>query len=262
MPVDWLQAGGLSGFLLTLARVTAALSLIPLPGVRAAASPVRAILAVAIALVLAPVWPRQINAFPSIGGLVVLLLGEIAVGFLLGLVASVAIESLVLAAQVISLQAGYAYASTIDPASEADAGVLPVFAQLAGSVIFLSSGLDRPVFTALGRSLEVWPPGQTWASGPAAERLARLGAVLLEYGLRLALPIVALLLLTDLTLSLLARLNSQLPLLSVSFSVKMLAALLLMAWLIPTWPALLRAAAAASWQLLAPVASVAFRGPG
>jgi len=214
---------------------------------------VKGILALAIALILAPAWPRSVNAFQSLGGLIALLLGEVAVGFLLGLVAGIAIESLVLAAQVISLQAGYAYASTIDPASEADAGVLPVFAQLAGSVIFLSSGLDRQVFAALGRSLEAYPPGFDMATGSMVERVARLGSVLLEYGLRLALPIVALLLLTDLTLSLLARLNSQLPLLSVSFSVKMLAALLLLAWLIPTWPSLLRAASAACWQVLGPL---------
>ena len=162
--------------------------------------------------------------------------------------AGVTVECLVFSAQVVSLQAGYSYASTIDPSSEADAGVLPVTAQLAASLIFLACGMDRALFGAVAKSLEAWPPGVAWPAGAFAQQGVQLGAVVLEYGMRLAIPIVALLLLADLTLALLARLNAQLPLLSVSFSVKMLAALFLLAWLAPGWPAILKSAAEAAWR--------------
>jgi flagellar biosynthesis protein FliR len=251
MPADWLTGEKLTVFLAVLARVSAALFLVPLPGLRTTLTPVKAIFAVAITLILSPSWPAGPGQTVSAGSIVMLLAGEAAIGLMLGLVAGVAVESLVLAAQIVSLQAGYSYASTIDPASEADSSVLPVFAQLTAGLLFLSSGLDRAVFGALAGSLQAWPPGANWASPALATGFISLGSVLLEHGLRLALPVVSLLLLTDLTLSILARVNAQLPLLSVSFSVKMLAALVLLATLAPVWPASLRLAAEAAWRILA-----------
>ena len=50
--------------------------------------------------------------------------------------------------------------------------------------------------------------------------------------MRLALPVVALLMLVDLALALLGRLNAQLQLLTLAFPAKMLAALLLLAWML------------------------------
>jgi flagellar biosynthesis protein FliR len=55
-------------------------------------------------------------------------------------------------------------------------------------------------------------------------------------GLRLALPIIALLAMTDITLSLLGRLNSQLHVTTLAFPAKMLAALGLLAWLAGLMP--------------------------
>ena len=52
-------------------------------------------------------------------------------------------------------------------------------------------------------------------------------------GIRLALPAVALLVLVDIALALLGRLHAQLQLLTLSFPVKMLAALAMLAWVAP-----------------------------
>ena len=251
MPTEWLAVSSLTAFLAVFTRVGSALVLIPLPGMRGAITPIRVVLALALTVILMPAWPRDLALPGDVGGIVALLLGETVIGLLLGLVASVSVECLVLSAQVVSLQAGYSYASTIDPASEADAGVLTVVAQLAASLIFLGCGLDRPLFGALARSLAAWPPGSSLAPAAFVPEAVRLGAIVLEYGMRLAIPVVALLLLTDVTLALLARINAQLPLLSVSFSIKMLAALFLLAWLAPGWPAILKSAAEAAWRPMA-----------
>ena len=51
-------------------------------------------------------------------------------------------------------QAGYAYASTIDPNTEADSGVLLVFAQLMAGMLFFALGLDREVLRLFAQSLD------------------------------------------------------------------------------------------------------------
>ena len=48
-----------------------------------------------------------------------------------------------MAAQILSLNAGFSFAQTIDPTTQAQSGVLVVFAQLAGGMVFLALGLDR-----------------------------------------------------------------------------------------------------------------------
>jgi flagellar biosynthetic protein FliR len=62
---------------------------------------------------------------------------------------------------------------------------------------------------------------------------------MLSLGVRLALPVVALLLLVDIALALMGRINAQLQLLSLAFPAKMLAALLLLAASAPIFPTLL-----------------------
>jgi flagellar biosynthetic protein FliR len=69
--------------------------------------------------------------------------------------------------------------------------------------------------------------------------MIRLGGDMLSLALRLALPAVALLVLMDLSLGLVGRLNQQLQLLSMAFPVKMLVGLLLLIWITALVPRLL-----------------------
>jgi flagellar biosynthetic protein FliR len=61
-----------------------------------------------------------------------------------------------------------------------------------------------------------------------SEPLIHAVAGVFSTGLRLALPIIALLMMSDLTLAMFGRINSQLQLLSLSFPLKMLLALAVM----------------------------------
>jgi len=63
-----------------------------------------------------------------------------------------------------------------------------------------------------------------------------LGSAVFSAALRLALPVVALLLLVDLTFALFGRLHAQLQLLSLAFPAKMLATLGMLALLSQAFP--------------------------
>jgi flagellar biosynthetic protein FliR len=66
-------------------------------------------------------------------------------------------------------------------------------------------------------------------------------------GVRLALPVVALLVMVDVALALLGRINAQLQLLSLAFPAKMLTALLLLTWMAPLFPRILREIGGQAW---------------
>ncbi|MEO8592522.1 MAG: flagellar biosynthetic protein FliR [Candidatus Solibacter sp.] len=243
-----LPVGALYGFLLVLARVAGALVFVPLPGIKSAPEGVRAALAMGFTLALYSQWP----VMPVEGMTVPVLAGwaisEAAVGLAIGVCVAITLETLTLAAQVLALQAGYSYASTIDPNSEADSPILLVFAQLVGGMLFFVTGLDREVLRLFAQSLEKIPPGDYVFSRATAEPVIRLGSTLFSTGVRLALPVVALLVMVDVALALLGRINAQLQLLSLAFPAKMLTTLLLLSWMASLFPRILREISGHAWQ--------------
>ncbi|MGH9661844.1 MAG: flagellar biosynthetic protein FliR, partial [Bryobacteraceae bacterium] len=122
--------------------------------------------------------------------------------------------------------------------SDADSGVLLVLAQIASWLLFFAFGLDGHVIRALARSLEAYPAGQFVISGQAQAAVLALGATLFSTALRLALPIVAMLHLVDVTFDLLGKLNAQLQLITMAFPIKMLAALAMLAATFTVFPRL------------------------
>lgn len=224
-------------FLLVLARVGGFFAFVPLPGGKAGPDTVRVVLTVGFTLALRAQWPAVQAPF-SLGWLTAVLLSEVALGISVGLAVVCLTESLVMMAQVVGLQAGYGYASTIDPNTQADAGVLLVVAQLIGGLLFFALGLDREVLRVFAGSMESQPPGAFLIARPAAGAIVRLTASIFSTGLRLALPVAALLALVDVALALAGRLHAQLPMVTLAFPTKMLLALGLLAALAPLIPRL------------------------
>src|SRR5580658_366026 len=194
------QLATLYGFLLALARVSGVVVFVPIPGFSAGPDASRVVLALALTIALFPAWPtlapQNGPALPA-GRLLGMLCEESLFGVTVGLAVSFLLEGLQLAAQVLGLQAGYSYASTVDPSTQADTTTLQLMAQLLAGMLFFALGFDRQVLLVLARSLEWVPSGSFPLHGPAAEAIVRLGAVIFSTGLELAIPVLALLILLD-----------------------------------------------------------------
>jgi flagellar biosynthetic protein FliR len=235
MGADLFAIDRLLGFLLVLARVSGLFVFVPLPGLNAAPVTARIVLSLSITVCLLPIWPAAAGLDQSVARLAGYAVMDAAVGMALGLTVAFAIEAMKVAAQAAGLQAGFGYASTIDPGSEADSSLLLVIAELFAGLLFFAAGLDRQVLAILAGTLKTLPPGQIVQLHGAPEVLARLGGELFAYGLRLAFPVIAFLVLVDLTLGFLGRVNAQLQLLTLAFPVKIIAALGLFAMLAPVY---------------------------
>lgn len=234
-----LSTATLLGFLLTLARVAGIFVFVPIPGMGSRSNQARVALSLSIAIALFPFWPTMEG---EITGLLLAgwLISEAALGIGIGLAVAFILEGFYLAAQIMGLQAGYAYASTIDPASQADSSVLVIFAEMAAGLLFFALGLDREVLRILARSMQIAPPGSFVLSRGAGAQLLQMGGAIFSTGMRLALPVVAVLLLIDISLALLGRVNAQLQLLTIAFPVKMLVTLVIVGWLLLLMPVILR----------------------
>jgi flagellar biosynthesis protein FliR len=230
----------LYGFLLTMARVGGALILIPMPGFQGAPAAARVVLIVATTVCLFPFWPHV--AFPEFpaGAFLLAILRETGFGLMLGLAISFLTETLQLAAQLISMQTGFSFASTFDPSSQADSGVFQVISQLTAGLFFFAFGIHRQLIRMFALSLS----GSNWdspmlidGSGTASvAEVIRMGSTMFTTALRLALPAVALLLLTDLCLSVISRIQAQMQLLMLAFPAKISLSLFFLSAIMVRWP--------------------------
>ena len=214
-------------FLLVLARVSGAIIFIPIPGMSSSPESARAVFALSLTIALTPFWPAAVPS--TTGALLAWLAGEAALGIAMGVVVALLAEAFIMFAQIVGLQAGYSFASTIDPNTQADSGVIVVLAQTMAGLLFFTTGMHREAIRAFGTSLQTLPPGEFMLAPGAMTLVVRLSSEIFSIGLRLALPVVALLVMVDLTLALLGKINQQLQLLTLAFPAKMLVSLALMA---------------------------------
>lgn len=220
-------------FLLVLARVSGLVAFLPIPAIRDAISPVRIVFSLCVTFALFPVWPSPPNELAEISQLCVWIFLEAGFGLAAGVAVAMLTESFQLAMQLLGLQVGYGYAMTIDPTSQADSGILQVMVGLMTSLLFFTLGLDHQLLRILAASFQRFPAG-SWAPAAASlDGIIRLGSNMFSFGLRLAMPVIGLMLLIDVALALLGRMQQQLQLLSLAFPAKMLAALVMLMILAP-----------------------------
>ncbi|HEX4595441.1 MAG TPA: flagellar biosynthetic protein FliR [Bryobacteraceae bacterium] len=240
----------LYGFLLVLARVSGVIAFVPIPGVSAGPEASRIVLALALTIALYPVWPVPAVDGPVVGTLLGWVASEAAFGLTVGVAIAFLLEGVQMAAQMIGLQAGYSFASTVDPTTQADTTSLQLMAQLLGGSLFFAFGFDLQVIRILAKSLETNPGGTYALNGNIVEAVTRLGSAIFVTGLQLAAPVLALLLLLDIAFAVLGRLQPQLQLLSLSFSIKMLVGMAFLTSVLSFFPAVLARSGAATFQML------------
>jgi flagellar biosynthetic protein FliR len=245
-----IDVGTLYAFLLVLARISGAFIFVPIPGIQAGPQIARAVLSASLTLALHSRWPvidPDGVSFPLLMGW---MLAEAAMGLAVGLAVAFLIEGFQMGAQIISLQAGYSFASTIDPTSGADSTVLIMIAQTTAGLLFFATGMDRQILRAFADSLTAHPPGHFAVSVPMVTRMIQAGSSIFSTGLRLVLPLLALLLMVEISLALLTRLNSQLQLMQISMPLKMLLSLTLLGWLLLIFPQVFAQSANRAMQLV------------
>jgi flagellar biosynthetic protein FliR len=225
-------------FLEAASRMAALVAMLPLPYLRSAPVPVKLGFGVLLALLLVPAWPRPVAAEMTLENAAARSLLGAASSVVTACAAGLAMDLFVAASRLIGLNAGFGYASTIDPSTQADSGVLDVVGGLFAALLAVTAGLDRPILLAMARSAsELSLPAA--ATAPA---MVSLLAQTWSSAFRLALPVLALLLLIDLVLALGAKVQAQLQLISLSFPVKMLLSFLLLAASAQVWPPMLERA--------------------
>ncbi|KUM27480.1 translocation protein [Mesorhizobium loti] len=177
---------------------------------------IRACLAVAFGLpCLAPIRDGLQLLDTDTRFIQVTLLGlkEIFVGLLLGILLGIPIWSLQAAGELIDTQRGItSQVGPVDPATNTQASAMGLFLGIAAITIFVASGGLETVISGLYGSYSIWPVYQfqpTLTAQGAMEFIALLDRIMVT-SLLVSGPVVAFLLLVEISVMILARFAPQL----------------------------------------------------
>jgi len=237
----------LAGFAFCMIRPGVALSLIPFGNDGALGLALRVPLVLIFAAFPAmPGWPAH---------LVEAIAMEALIGLLLGLTLGVVFHAAGAAGAILDQQGGYSIGAVYDPNFQQEAAVFEtLFTQFAVLTFFTGHGLVS-VYGFFVDAWSLWPPG-----GVAPGALVRLTHMLAEtslpaalmQGLRLAAPLLGLLLIVDISMGLTARHARRLNPFATARSVKAmilpLAAMLCVPALLSRLESMLRATLQLGWQ--------------
>ncbi len=228
MPTYELHLGGLAYFVLTLGRVGGLLSFAPFFGGGVVALKLRIALTLLLSWVLFPVVGDSLGGVPTeIVPFALLLAREVLIGILFGLVARLVLASLEVAGYMIGFQMGYASMQLFDPQSQVQIPFMSVFLNLIGMMVFLSIGAHHWLIQTVADSYQLAPYGNP-VGGPVVRQLIQSSTGLFALGLKLAAPVVVVLVVVTVLLGILGRAAPQIHILIVGLPAKILIGFILL----------------------------------
>lgn len=192
--MDWLQQIDMARFLLftlILTRVSGVVMTAPIFGTSEVPMQVRALLAIAIALLVLPSqWDLNIPYPETTANYLVFVGSELVVGLCLGMGVVVLFTGLEVAGQAIAQVSGLAAAEIFDPTQETNVSVFSRLLLLVALAIFVCIGGHRLVMAGLLETFRTIPPGSTALPQTMTETLVTLVAQSFALGIRAAAPLV------------------------------------------------------------------------
>ncbi|HEX2979346.1 MAG TPA: flagellar biosynthetic protein FliR [Anaerolineaceae bacterium] len=196
-------------FFLVLTRVMALIIHVPVLGGQSIPNQVRIGLGLVLSAIMIP-WQILPPEAPAIDWMpfTVAIGREILIGTLAGFAAILTFSALQIAGEMMSTASGFSASRVLNPAMGESGSAFDQLFIMTAMLLFLVLNGHHIFLSALQQTFVVAPVNTPFPTLDA-EYLARLTAQLIVSGIQLSLPVVGALLLTDITLALLARVAPQ-----------------------------------------------------
>jgi len=223
----------IGAFLWPFFRIAALFTSSAVFGMRALPVRLRLMLALAVALVLAPLaGPMPDVEIMSAPGFVITA-QQILIGVAMGFVLRMVFAAIELAGEMIGSLMGLGFASLIDPQNGVQVPVVSQFYVLLATLMFLALNGHLLWIEAVAESFRLIPVGASGIAPEGAWALVGFASQVFGWAVRMALPVVASLLVVNLAFGVLARTSPQLNVFSVGFPAALLIGLALILMTLP-----------------------------
>ncbi|MBV9120670.1 MAG: flagellar type III secretion system protein FliR [Chloroflexi bacterium] len=220
---------------LVFVRIGAMLFSAPLLNGRSVPQVLKVGLAMLLAFLLVPLNQAHFVEVPMEWlPLSLLTMKELGVGIIVGFVANLVFSAMQLAGQFIGLQIGFSLANVLDPLFSQSISILDQLYTVLAGLIFLAIDGHHMLILAIQQTLDIVPAGTLNLSGPFVNQLIMLTSGVFVAALRIALPVVAALLLSDIALGLMSRTLPQMNVFIVGMPVKLFVGFLVLLLTLPS----------------------------
>ncbi len=231
-----------------LARPGALIDGAPAFGGAFAPVPVRLGIAVVVAIMMAPVVPPL--AVQSLAGLGLVVGREMAIGLLMALALRAVLSGAELGGHLTGSQLTLSYGSVVDPQGGVRNNLIAGLYSNLALLTFLGMNGHHMLLRTLARSYDQLPIGIGGVGPSMGATVVQMLGVIFELGVRLAAPIVVVMLLVEVGTALMARVAPTLNLMAVAPPVRLAVGLLALGAMIPFVPPIIRGATAGLGDLL------------
>lgn len=197
-------------FLLIFSRIGTMVML--LPGLGERSFPVRVRLSVALILTLvffpfaSGFYPTPFTGIVQVAGL---LIGEMAIGLVLGIAGRMMLGALQTAGTIVANQLGLGFVTAVDPSQGQQGALIGTFLSLMAIALIFATDTHHLVIAALGHSYQIFRPGVFPETGDAAKYAAELAAGSFKIAVQISAPLLIFGLIFNVGLGVLSRLMPQ-----------------------------------------------------
>ncbi|MBQ8475622.1 flagellar biosynthetic protein FliR [bacterium] len=221
--LNLLSAYNIVIFMLVFTRISGFINSAPLFSTLPMPMPVKAWFCAAIAFILYPIiYVSKSYIMPhSMPEFFILLLIEFFVGFLIGFLANLVIEGVRMTGSILSIQMGLSMSQALDPATGVSSTEISRIYVYLALLVFLATGAYQVLFISLFDSFSAIPMGVFPAlSADMVNGFMVLFAQLFKIAFGIALPIFAVLLISDILLGMMNKMMPQMNIYMVALPVK------------------------------------------
>jgi len=225
----------ITGLLTIGVRLSGLMLFAPFFGSAAIPVRIKAGLVLALTLLLMPVVGKGIGTY-ALTDWPILIVTEFVIGVGMGIATNIVFEAASLAGQVLGIQMGYSLVNILDPNTQVDTTVIPVFYQTIAMLLFLSMDVHYWLLRGIGNSFLYLPPGTTKLSSMFTLAVLSTGGLMFGLGVQIAAPVLAATLVADILLGLLGKASTQMPLMILGPAIKSLLGIFVLIATLKYWP--------------------------
>lgn len=211
----------IASFIFPLTRILAVAATAPFLSNAAMPRRVRLILGIALTVAIAPILPPMPAVTPASGQGLWIMAQQVLIGIGMGFSMRIIFTAIDMAASIIGFQMGLGFATFYDPQSASQTSVIANFVTLVATLLFLAINGHLIYFSVMANSFTLIPISATPLQASSWQLLAAMGSKIFSLGLLLSLPVIVVLMITNLALGILNRAAPQLNLFAIGFPITM-----------------------------------------
>ena len=203
-------------------RIAGLLMTAPFIGTRTVPVTLRLILAVSIAIIVAPSVPAFDYVDPVSATGLMITVQQVLIGAGMGIVIRIIFMVLEVGGEVIAMQMGLGFAAMVDPASGRQVPVISQFYVVLATLIFFSLNGHLILIQVVADSFKTLPIGVEGVTREDAWGVVTWGGWLLSSAVLIALPAIAAMMIVNLSFGVMTRAAPQLNIFAVGFPIMMI----------------------------------------